>query len=90
MTDDMKKAILEMMKTTPADRMKNDLDSVRSVLYKVLIPVILQIKEYDNSDEDNEAKIELLFQKKDMLEQSIGVLNGIIVTLADLSKGVNK
>lgn len=90
MTDEMKKAILDMMKTTPTDRMKNDLDSVRCVLYKLLIPVILEIKEYDNSDEDNEAKIEFLFQKKDMLEQSIGVLNGIIVTLADLSKGVNK
>ena len=90
MTDEMKKAILEMMKTTPADTMKNDLDSVRSVLYKLLMPVIFEIKRYDNSDEDNEAKIELLFQKKDMLEQSIGVLNGIIVTLADLSKGEKK
>lgn len=90
MTEDMKKAILEMMKTTPADRMKNDLDSVRSVLYKLLMPVINEIIAIDNSDEDNEAKIEFLFQKKDMLEQSIGVLNGIIVTLADLSKGVNK
>ena len=90
MTEDIKKAILEMMKTTPADRMKNDLDSVRSVLYKLLIPVIFEIKRYDNSDDDNEAKIEFLFQKKDMLEQSIGVLNGIIVTLADLSKGEKK
>jgi hypothetical protein len=90
MTEDMKKAILEMMKTTPADTMKNDLDSVRSVLYKLLMPVIFEIKRYDNSDEDNEAKIEFLFQKKDMLEQSIGVLNGIIVTLADLSKGEKK
>lgn len=90
MTDEMKKAILEMMKTTPADRMKNDLDSVRSVLYKLLMPVIFEIKRYDNSDEDNEAKIEFLFQKKDMIEQSIGVLNGIIVTLADLSKGEKK
>lgn len=90
MTDEMKKAILEMMKTTPADRMKNDLDSVRSVLYKLLMPVIFEIKRFDNSDEDNEAKIEFLFQKKDMLEQSIGVLNGIIVTLADLSKGEKK
>ena len=90
MTEDMKKAILEMMKTTPADTMKTDLDSVRSVLYKLLMPVIFEIKRYDNSDEDNEAKIELLFQKKDMLEQSIGVLNGIIVTLADLSKGEKK
>jgi hypothetical protein len=90
MTEDMKKAILEMMKTTPADTMKNDLDSVRSVLYKLLMPVIFEIKRYDNSDEDNEAKIEFLFQKKDMLEQSTGVLNGIIVTLADLSKGEKK
>ena len=90
MTEQMKQAILEMMKTTPADTLKNDLDSVRSVLYKLLIPVIFEIKRYDNSDEDNETKIEFLFQKKDMLEQSIGVLNGIIVTLADLSKGEKK
>lgn len=90
MTDEMKKAILEMMKETPAESMKNDLDAVRSVLYKLLMPVIFEIKRYDNSDEDNEAKIEFLFQKKDMIEQSIGVLNGIIVTLADLSKGEKK
>lgn len=90
MTDEMKKAILEMMKETPAESMKNDLDAVRSVLYKLLMPVIFEIKRFDNSDEDNEAKIEFLFQKKDMIEQSIGVLNGIIVTLADLSKGEKK
>ena len=90
MTEQMKKAIFEMMKATPADSLKNDLDTVRDVLYTLLRPVINEIIAYDNSDEDNEAKIEGLFQKKDMLEQSIGVLNGIIVTLADLSKGVNK
>ena len=77
----MKQALLEMMKATPADSLKNDLDTVRQVLYTLLIPVINEIKAYDNSDEENEAKIESLFQKKDMIEQSIGVLNGIIVTL---------
>lgn len=87
MTEQMKQAILEMMKSTPADTLKNDLDSVRDVLYTLLIPVINEIKAYDNSNEENEAKIESLFQKKDMLEQSIGVLNGIIVTLA---KGQNQ
>jgi len=81
MTEQMKQALLEMMKATPADSLKNDLDTVRQVLYTLLIPVINEIKAYDNSDEENEAKIESLFQKKDMIEQSIGVLNGIIVTL---------
>jgi len=87
MTEQMKQAILEMMNATPADSLKNDLDTVRQVLYSLLITVINEIKAYDNSDEDNEAKIESLFQKKDMIEQSIGVLNGIIVTLA---KGQNQ
>ena len=86
----MKQAILEMMKSTPADKLKNDLDSwcrTRDYLYTLLIPVINEIKAYDNSDEENEANIETLFQKKDMIEQTIGVLNGIIVTLA---KGQNQ
>ena len=87
MTEQMKQALFEMMKATPADSLKNDLDTVRQVLYNLLIPVINEIKAYDNSDEDNEQKIEGLFQKKDMIEQSIGVLNGIIVTLA---KGQNQ
>ena len=90
MTEEMKKAILEMIKLKPSEVMKHELDQVRDVLYSLLKPVINEIIAYDNSDEDNEAKIEGLFQKKDMIEQSIGVLNAIIVTLADLSKGVNK
>tara|TARA_Y100001937_G_C7096044_1_gene320107 strand:+ start:186 stop:449 length:264 start_codon:yes stop_codon:yes gene_type:complete len=81
MTEKMKQALLDMMKATPADSLKNDLDTVRDVLYTLLNPVIDEIIAYDNSDEENEAKIESLFQKKDMIEQSIGVLNGIIVTL---------
>ena len=87
MTEQMKQAIFEMMKATPAESLKYDLDTVRDVLYTLLKTVINEIKAYDNSDEDNEAKIEGLFQKKDMIEQSIGVLNGIIVTLA---KGQNQ
>lgn len=87
MTEEMKKAILEMIKFKPSEVMKHELDQVRDVLYSLLKPVINEIIAYDNSDEDNEAKIEGLFQKKDMIEQSIGVLNGIIVTLADLTKG---
>lgn len=83
----MKQALLDMMKATPADSLKNDLDTVRDVLYTLLNPVIDEIIAYDNSDEENEAKIESLFQKKDMIEQSIGVLNGIIVTL---KKGQNQ
>lgn len=87
MTEKMKQALLDMMKATPADSLKNDLDTVRDVLYTLLNPVIDEIIAYDNSDEENEAKIESLFQKKDMIEQSIGVLNGIIVTL---KKGQNQ
>ena len=81
MTEKMKQTLLDMMKATPADSLKNDLDTVRDVLYTLLNPVIDEIIAYDNSDEENEAKIESLFRKKDMIEQSIGVLNGIIVTL---------
>ena len=87
MTEKMKQALLDMMKATPADSLKNDLDTVRDVLYTLLNPVIDEIIAYDNSDEENEAKIESLFRKKDMIEQSIGVLNGIIVTL---KKGQNQ
>jgi len=83
----MKQALLEMMKANPADSLKNDLDTVRDVLYTLLNPIIDEIIACDNSDEENEAKIESLFQKKDMIEQSIGVLNGIIVTL---KKGQNQ
>ena len=87
MTEKMKHALFDMMKATPADSLKNDLDTVRDVLYTLLNPVIDEIIAYDNSDEENEAKIESLFRKKDMIEQSIGVLNGIIVTL---KKGQNQ
>jgi hypothetical protein len=81
MTEEMKKAIIEMMKEKPAERMKDDLDAVRQVLYTFLLSIHWEIKIYDNSDEDNEPKIEELFEKKDMLEKSIDILNGYIMTL---------
>jgi len=79
MTEETKKKIMEMIQFTQTERLVHDLDEVRQVLYALLLPVISEIKEYDSSDEDNEEKIESLFQKKDMIEQSIGRLNGIIV-----------
>lgn len=79
-----------MIQFNPAESIQNDLDEVRQVLYTLLLPVIYEIKEYDNSDEDNEEKIESLFEKKDMIEQSIGALNGIIVSLAKMKQQDNK
>lgn len=90
MTEEQKKRILEMIQFSPADSIQNDLDEVRQVLYRLLRPVIFEINEYCNSDEDNEEKIESLFEKKDMIEQSIGALNGIIVTLAKMKQEDNK
>lgn len=87
MTEDTKKKIMEMIQFTQTERLVHDLDEVRQVLYALLIPVISEIKEYDSSDEDNEEKIESLFQKKDMIEQSIGRLNRIIV---NTKQGCNK
>lgn len=79
-----------MIQFSPAESIQNDLDEVRQVLYRLLRPVIFEINEYCNSDEDNEEKIESLFEKKDMIEQSIGALNGIIVTLAKMKQEDNK
>lgn len=87
MTEQTKKKIMEMIQFTQTERLVHDLDEVRQVLYALLIPVISEIKEYDSSDEDNEEKIESLFEKKDMIEQSIGRLNGIIV---NTKQGGNK
>ena len=73
--------LLNMMKDKDEQRTIQDLDDVRRVLYSLLTPVISEIIIYDNSDEDNEEKIEGLFHKKDMIEKAIGTLNVIIMDI---------
>lgn len=81
-------AVLVSAEAMEADIMKDKLDKVRNVLYTLLLPVIDQIIDYDNSEEDNEELIEGLFKKKDMIEQSIGTLNGIIVQQSKIIKRI--
>lgn len=69
------------MKEMDEETTIQDLEDVRRVLYTLLEPVISEIIDYDNSDEDNEEKIEGLFYKKDMIAKSICTLTAIIIDI---------
>jgi len=56
---------------------------VRDTLYYVLKSTIADIIDYDNSQEENEKKINRLFSQKEEIEQSIHSLSIIIKQLAD-------
>ena len=81
-------AVLGSAEALEADILKDKLDQVRNVLYRLLNPVIDQIIDYDNSEEDNEELIEGLFEKKDMIEQGIGTLNEVIVHQSKIIKRI--
>jgi hypothetical protein len=81
-------AVLVSAEAMEADILKDKLDQVRNVLYRLLNPVIDELCSYRNHEEGNEEEIERLYKKKDMIEQSIGTLNGVIVHQSKIIKRI--
>lgn len=84
MTEEMKKKLLVAVNQSWDEGvMLEQLTHDRNTLYFLLKCTISDIIDYDNSEEDNEEKIDRLFKQKEMIEQSIQSVSISIKQLAD-------
>lgn len=83
MTEEMKKKLLAEMNRLDEGVFIEQFMDVRNTLYFLLKTTINDIIDYDNSEEDNEEKIDRLFKQKEMIEQSIHTVSVSIKQLAD-------
>lgn len=85
MTEETKKQLLALAEINKLDEgvILTELTKSRDTLYFVLKSTITEIIDYDNSDLDDEEKIDRLFNQKELIERRIQSLNVIIKQLAD-------
>ena len=85
MTEETKKQLLALAEISKLDEgvILTELTQARDTLYFVLKSTITEIIDYDNSDLDDEEKIDRLFNQKELIERRIQSLNLIIKKLAD-------
>jgi predicted secreted protein len=83
MTEETKQQLLTMINKLDEGEILTELTQARDTLYFVLKSTITEIIDYDNSEEENEAKIDRLFNQKEKIEQSIHSLSITIKKLAD-------
>ncbi len=85
MTEETKKQLLALAEMNKLDEgvILTELTQSRDTLYFVLKSTITEIIDYDNSDLDDEEKIDRLFNQKELIERRIQSLNLIIKKLAD-------
>ena len=85
MTEETKKQLLALAEMNKLDEgvILTELTQARDTLYFVLKSTITEIIDYDNSDLDDEEKIDRLFNQKELIERRIQSLNLIIKKLAD-------
>jgi len=85
MTEETKKQLLALAEMNKLDEgvILTELTQARDTLYFVLKSTITEIIDYDNSDLDDEEKIDRLFNQKELIQRRIQSLNLIIKKLAD-------
>lgn len=85
MTEETKQQLLALAEMNKLDEgvILTELTQARDTLYFVLKSTITEIIDYDNSEEENEAKIDRLFNQKELIERRIQSLNLSIKKLAD-------
>ena len=85
MTEETKQQLLALAEINKLDEgeILTELTQARDTLYFVLKSTITEIIDYDNSEEENEAKIDRLFNQKEKIEQNIDSLSITIKKLAD-------
>ena len=85
MTEETKKHLLSLAEINKLDEgvILTELTEARDTLNFVLKSTITEIIDYDNSDLDDEEKIDRLFNQKELIQRRIQSLNVIIKNLAD-------
>ena len=76
MTEETKKQLLALAEMSKLDEgvILTELTQARDTLYFVLKSTITEIIDYDNSDLDDEEKIDRLFNQKELIERRIQIL----------------
>lgn len=85
MTEENKQQLLSLAEINTLDEgaILTELTQARDTLYFVLKSTITEIIDYDNSDIDDEEKIDRLFNQKELIQRRIQSLNVTIKKLAD-------
>lgn len=83
MTEEQKIKVMTEMNRLDEGAIIDEFTQVRHTLRLILKHTITEIIQYDNDNEDNEEKIERLFKQKELIENSITSVTGIIIKLAD-------
>lgn len=83
MTEEQKIKVMAEMDRLDEGAIIDEFTQVRHTFRLILKHTITEIIQYDNDNEDNEEKIERLFKQKELIENSITSVTGIIIKLAD-------
>ena len=86
MTEEQKIKVLAEMDRLDEGVILRQFTQVRHTLYEVLGYTITEIIQYDNSNQDNEEKIDRLFKQKELIENSIQSTTLITVSMIKLLK----